>query len=223
MFLLIIITLIRGEYLLKKKIIATLILSSLAQADSSTIDENMWSFGIFAPWEFTYVKQDDGKRAYLYPFYGLGAYVDYNNIEWSLYWQQVDFNSKSLHNYGDNYVGYRYGTSLLYAFNPHIKMGTYINKTAFISTTKSSDYEDGTLLSYGLKMVYNPNRPKAPNEKRTIQLNYTFSLGYLDGTDVTAYEGNYQFINGRMREVSGTKTYPDLSGYTFSLGFISKF
>jgi len=197
------------------------ILSSFAQADSSTVDENLWSFGMFIPWEFTYIKQDDGKGAYIFPFYGFGAYADYNNVEWSLYWQQVDYSSRSLHNY-DNYAGHRYGSSLLYGFNPHLKAGTYVNQIEFISTGKSSGYEKGTLLSYGLKMLYNPNRPKEPEQKRTFQLNYTLSLGYLDGTDITAFKRGYESINGRLQEVSG-KTYPDLSGYTLSLGLMSKF
>jgi len=199
-----------------------LILGSLAQADSSTVDENPWSFGIFAPWELTYIEQDNGKGAYIFPFHGIGAYADYNNIEWSLYWNKVDFNSKSLNNY-NNYVGYRYGSSLLYGFNPHIKVGTYVNKIGFISKSKSFNYEKGRLLSYGLKMVYNPNKPKSPKQKRTFQLNYTFSVGYLDGTDVMVYERNHQFINGSMREVSSIKNYPDLSGYIFSLGLMVKY
>jgi len=206
---------------LKKKIITLLILNIFVHADNNnTVDENLWSFGMFMPWDFTYIKQENGKGAYIFPFYGLGAYVDYNNVEFSLYGQQVDYTSKSLDNY-DDYAGYRYGASLLYGFNPHVKAGTYVNQTEFISTV-SSGYEKGTLLSYGLKMIYNPNRLKEPEEKRTFQLNYILSLGYLDGTDVTDYKIDYDLVNGRLQEVS-TKTYPDLSGYTFSLGIMSKF
>lgn len=193
----------------------------MAQADSSIVDEDLWTFGMFMPWEFTSVNQDNGERAFIFPFYGMGAYADYNNIEWSFYGQGVDFNSKSLNNY-DNYAGYSYGSSLLYGFNQHTKVGTYVNKTKFISMLKSSAYEKGTLLSYGLKIVYNPNKPKEPNEKRKFQLNYTFSLGYLDGTDVTVYETSSRFVYSKW-QVSSTKTYPDLSGTTFSFGLMSKF
>jgi len=195
------------------------ILSSLAQADSSTVDENLWSFGMIVPWEFTYVHQDDGGGAVIYPFYGMGAYADYNNIEWSLYAEVANFNSKSL----NTHMSYYYGSSLLYGFNEHIKVGTYINKIELLYKTISSNYEEsGEIFNYGLKMVYNPNKPKAPNEKRKFQLNYTFSLGYLDGTDVTAYESRRKYIDGRMQSVK-INTNPNLSGYTFSLGFMSKY
>ena len=219
-FLIIIIAFIKGN-ILKKRLMVLLLLDSVLKADTVTVDENLWSWGVTFPWEFVYVKQSNGERAYSIPLYGAGTYVDYDNIELQVDWRVADFHSNSLENY-DNYKGYTYGASLLYGINRRIQMGAYVNKLTFLSMTKSADYEKGTLTGYGLKMIYNPNKIREYNEKRRSQLNYTFSLGYLDGSNVTTYESRYSYINGHMRNIKH-KEHPDLSGYSISLGVMSKF
>jgi len=217
--LIIIITSIRRKFL--KKLIIIFLLSSFIKADTATVDERMWSWGVIFPWEFTYIKQSDGERGYTVPLYGGGGYIGYEDTELQFDMKQIDFHSNSLENY-DKYVGYSLNTALLYALNRRIQLGAYLNKLSFTSMTKSSDYEKGELIGYGLKMVYNPNRLIRYNEKRSGKLHYSFSLGYVDGKEITSYKTNYQYINGYMQNVKSL-THPDVSGYSASIGVIVKY
>lgn len=197
--------------------------SSWIKADTATVDENMWSWGVAFPIEVTYISQKNRERAYYFPYWGVASfdtYIGYSDFELHLDWAKIDFRSDSLKNYSE-YVGQTYGASLFYTLTRRVQAGVYMDKLSFISTSSSS-YDKATLKGYGLKFIYNPNRVKEYNEKRTIQMYYTLAIGYVDGKESTSVSSDYKYINYRVQRVR-TETHPDLSGKSVSLGVMLKY
>jgi len=210
---------------LKSFLLLTFLLSSILKANTKSVDTNSITWGMTIPLEFTYLAQKDGGKTYLFNPLHMGIYIGYE--EWELHTQiglangMCYFDSSSLENH-PNLAAYSYGSSLLYYISTRTQLGSYFNKTVFISENNYNSYEKGDFTDYGLKLVYNPNQLNYKQQKRSLKSNYTFSLGYTNGTDIKSVSNKREYLSHRLQNVRTEKKI-DLSGYTISLGIILKF